>query len=271
MKSIVSRRSWIQSTALAALVSIGLGFTSLTSEAAKKTVANVHVVPTITGLVLTNGQLLASGNVVAEISGQVVTQSFSGIPVTLALADPIGTNGCPSLDLALGPINLNLLGLIVETSPICLEITAFENGGLLGDLLCSVGGLLGQGLPLDQILSGVGIGGLPGLDPVAVTGLLDGLTDLLNTTLGELLNAVLENIVDLHGRECAILNLALGPLDLNVLGLEVVLDDCNGGPVLVDITARRGQLLGNLLCGLLHGGLIDLGDLLGDILGALDR
>jgi len=72
-----------------------------------------------------------------------------------------------------------------------------------------------------------------------------------------------------RGRDCAILNLELGPVNLNLLGLEVILDDCEGGPVLVDITARRGQLLGNLLCGLLHGGDIDLGDLLGDILNSL--
>ena len=51
-----------------------------------------------------------------------------------------------------------------------------------------------------------------------------------------------------------ILNLSLGPVDLNLLGLEVVLDDCDGGPVTVDITAvpGPGNLLGNLLSGLAH-------------------
>ena len=271
MKNIITRRSWIRGTALAALVSLGLGFTLLNTEAKRKTVANVNVVPTITGITLENGQLLAAGNVVAEIRGQVVTQSFSGIPVELALAeDQTGAGECPILDLTLGPINLNLLGLIVETSPICLKITAIENGGLLGDLLCTVAGLLGEGFSLDQILGGL-IGDLPGLDPAATADLLGGLTDLLNAALGQLLDSILENITELHGRECAILNLALGPVDLNLLGLEVMLDDCEGGPVLVDITARRGQLLGNLLCGLLHGGLIDLGSTLGSILEGLNR
>ncbi len=56
---------------------------------------------------------------------------------------------------------------------------------------------------------------------------------------------------------CDILNLSVGPLDLNLLGLDVVLDDCDGGPVTVDITAQPGggKLLGNLLCNL--AGLLD--------------
>ncbi|GAA1920777.1 hypothetical protein [Nocardioides marmoribigeumensis] len=74
---------------------------------------------------------------------------------------------------------------------------------------------------------------------------------------------------------CDVLNLVLGPLDLNVLGLEVHLDK-----VVLDIVAQSGagNLLGNLLCavaGLLDGGgllstlLGNLSDLLNQILGAL--
>ena len=49
----------------------------------------------------------------------------------------------------------------------------------------------------------------------------------------------------------------LGPVDLNILGLDVELDDCDGGPVTVDISAEAGpgNLLGNLLTGLL--GILD--------------
>lgn len=269
MKTIVSRRSWIKNTTMAALVTLGISFAVPGSEAARSA-ANINITPTITEIALEDGQLLASGIVTAEVRGQVVTQSFSGIPVTLALAeDQEGAGACPILDLALEPINLNLLGLIVETSPICLKLTAYEGTGLLGDLLCSVAGLLSQGLSLEDILGGV-VGGLPALDEAAVGTLLTGLTDLLNGALDQLLDAVLGAITEQIGRDCAILNLALGPIDLNLLGLEVILDDCEGGPVLVDITARRGQLLGNLLCGLLHGGLIDLGATLGEIVGALE-
>jgi len=74
---------------------------------------------------------------------------------------------------------------------------------------------------------------------------------------------------------CDILNLVLGPLDLNVLGLEIHLQR-----VVLDIIAvpGPGQLLGNLLCavaGLLDGGplaglLGQLSDLLNQILGLLN-
>lgn len=74
---------------------------------------------------------------------------------------------------------------------------------------------------------------------------------------------------------CDILNLVLGPLDLNILGLEVRLQR-----VVLDIVAvpGAGQLLGNLLCavaGLLDGsplaGLLgQLRNLLNQILAALN-
>ncbi|MDX6450424.1 MAG: hypothetical protein QOH16_473 [Gaiellaceae bacterium] len=48
---------------------------------------------------------------------------------------------------------------------------------------------------------------------------------------------------------CPILHLTLGPLDLNLLGLQVHLDQ-----VVLDITAQSGpgNLLGNLLCAVAH-------------------
>ena len=69
---------------------------------------------------------------------------------------------------------------------------------------------------------------------------------------------------------CDILNLVLGPLDLNVLGLEIHLDT-----VVLDIVANpAGGLLGDLLCAvanLLDGGLGGvLGDLLNDLVGLLE-
>jgi hypothetical protein len=53
-------------------------------------------------------------------------------------------NTCPVLDLTLGPLNLNLLGLVVELNRVRLTITAIRGGGLLGDLFC---GLAGGTLP----------------------------------------------------------------------------------------------------------------------------
>jgi hypothetical protein len=60
-------------------------------------------------------------------------------------------------------------------------------------------------------------------------------------------------------------------LDLTLLGLEVVLDNCSGGAITVDITGVTGQgnLLGNLLCELLGGNLINLGSTLQQILNQI--
>ena len=183
MKNIISRRSWLQKSTMAALVAFGISFAVPTAEA-KQTVANLNITPTITGIDLVDGQLVASGNVTATVRNQVVTQSFSGVPINLSLAeDQEGAGACPILDLELGPINLNLLGLVVETSPICLQLNAYENAGLLGDLLCAVSGLLGDGLSLDEILGGL-LGGdvietdHGTLDALAVGDLLDQLTQL---------------------------------------------------------------------------------------------
>jgi hypothetical protein len=63
---------------------------------------------------------------------------------------------------------------------------------------------------------------------------------------------------------CPILHLDLGPLDLNLLGLHVHLNE-----VILDVTAEPGpgNLLGNLLCavaGLLDG--VNIGGVLGGLL-----
>jgi len=78
-----------------------------------------------------------------------------------------------------------------------------------------------------------------------------------------------------------ILHLALEIPDLNLLGLHVQLDNCNNGPVTVDITAipsgqTGGGLLGDLLGGLSgllggSGGLLNLGDSAGGLTGALTQ
>ena len=220
---------------------------------------NIHIVPTITSVALVNGVLTATGTATATIHGQTTTVPFTApVDITLAPNQPPNVI-CPVLDLSLGPINLNLLGLVVQTSPICLTITAEQGGGLLGDLLCSLGQALRNGLTLPQAIA---------ISPNP-TALLAGIGDLINGALSQLYNATLISIArpGIHHR-CAILHLELGPLDLNLLGLDVVLDNCSGGAITVDITAvtGRGNLLGNLLCELLGGNLINLGATLQQIL-----
>lgn len=45
---------------------------------------------------------------------------------------------CPVLDLVVGPLHLNLLGLVVDLNKLHLTVTATQGGGVLGDLFCSL-------------------------------------------------------------------------------------------------------------------------------------
>jgi hypothetical protein len=77
---------------------------------------------------------------------------------------------CQVLDLVINPITLNLLGLVVHTDTIHLNITAVRGAGnLLGNLLCGILGILNP-------VTGGGTGGLTGA----------GLAQLLNAILGAL-------------------------------------------------------------------------------------
>jgi hypothetical protein len=121
---------------------------------------------------------------------------------------------------------------------------------------------LSQGLSLNQILAGLNLADL--------NNLTSGLTNLLNGVLDNLLGAVLQDIGAGSGPgECSILDLTLGPVTLNLLGLVVDLDNCGNGPVTVIVSAHHGGLLGNLLCNLTRHGQFPLGSLLGDILAGL--
>ena len=201
----------------------------------------------ITSVGVQDGALVATG--------QLGSQTFS-IPLTLTTT-PEGNEGISAqavtdiLHLKLGPIHLDLLGLKVDTSEICLNIDAVSGpGNLLGNLLTSVANLLNGGTPLGTIL-----GGLSGTQ---LNQLLGGLTDLLNGVFGAILSPA--NVTGVSAMTPAaaapvnILHLALGPVDLNLLGLKVGLDNCHNGPVTVDITAQPGpgNLLGNLLGGVAH-------------------
>jgi len=205
----------------------------------------------INSVTVNNGQLVANGMIgnnpfTAPITLSVVPAVQNS--ATGTVADPAATTQI--LNLHLGPINLNLLGLQVTTSPICLDISATSGpGNLLGNLLTNIANLLNGGTPLGGIL-----GGLTGGE---LNTLLNGLTGLLNGLLGNLTApAALGTAAGTVGQPALttnILHLSLGPVDLNLLGLNVHADNCNNGPITVDVNAVSGpgNLLGNLLNGLL--------------------
>jgi len=200
------------------------------------------------------GVLTATGGTVSgTIAGLPFTTNIDDFSIDL-LPEDDPSGACSILHLALAPIDIDLLGLHVDTSAICLNITAIPGGGLLGDLLCSVAH--GNLLNLNRLLDGL-------------TGILEG---ALNNDIGSA-----QEPEDICDGECEILDLALGPVDLTLLGLNVHLDNCDDGPVQVCVSATAGEgLLGDLLCGLTGGNILpdlgaieDLLDALSGILGQL--
>ena len=101
---------------------------------------------TITGFKTVNGALQAVGTLsgtVTNTAGAVV-DTVTNAPVAIPTAAASGT--CQVLDLILGPLHLNLLGLVVDLNQVHLTITAQSGpGNLLGNLLCDVANLLNSG------------------------------------------------------------------------------------------------------------------------------
>lgn len=119
----------------------------------------------ITQITRDGSTLLFDGTLTNDATGAV--QTFAGIPGVLQQEGP----RCQILLLDLGPIRLDLLGLVVDLSEINLDIHAVPGAGnLLGNLLCAVAGLL------DGPLGG-GLGAL-------LDNLLDAINDLLDELLG---------------------------------------------------------------------------------------
>ena len=106
------------------------------------TKTTLTVVGTVTGTV-TN----AAGTVLQTVNQQVSAPA--------AAADP----SCNVLSLVLGPLNLNLLGLVVTLNQVVLNIVAESGAGdLLGNLLCTVANLLnnngsGNLIPVANLLN----------------------------------------------------------------------------------------------------------------------
>ena len=99
-----------------------------------------------------NGQLVAIGTVTGFITDATGSTSQAVDPTAATL--PVQATGtCAILHLTLGPLDLNLLGLLVHLNQVVLNIDAQSApGNLLGNLLCAVAHLLDPGPgPLAQI------------------------------------------------------------------------------------------------------------------------
>jgi hypothetical protein len=101
-------------------------------------------------------------NVTGAIDGLVsgvpgvgeISDTFTSTIDISALDLGDGGAACDILNLVLGPLTLDLLGLVVEIpEPIILNVRAEPGpGNLLGNLLCAVAGLLDGPSPLGQLI-----------------------------------------------------------------------------------------------------------------------
>jgi len=211
---------------------------------------------TINSISVQAGQLVASATATLNVLGHTVTQTLNNIPLTLTGTPGTPAGTCDVLNLTLGPVNLNLLGLGVSldncaNGPITVSITGTSGpGNLLGNLVCDVAHLLDGGSPLGGILGGLSATNLSTLET--------GLTNVLNGVLGNLLGtaggataaagtsgSVTSAAVPAGATD--ILNLHLAPIDLTLLGLNV-----HTSAICLDVYAQPGpgKLLGNLLSSL---------------------
>jgi hypothetical protein len=140
------------------------------------------------------------------------------------------------LNLFVAPVHLDLLGAVVDTSPITLTIQARTGEGLiLGNVLTALANLFNPPLP-EQL-------DLP----------------FINSRLAQLiadLNAMLPGIGSapspvppIPAGSDRILQLVVPPIDLNLLGLNLKTDQIN---VNADAQTGNGELLGNVLTTLLN-------------------
>lgn len=106
----------------------------------------------VTRFAVQNGSLVAIGTLTGTLTNTVtgVVQNVTQ-QITLPVTNITGT--CDILNLVLGPLDLNLLGLQVHLNQVVLNIVAQSGAGnLLGNLLCAVANLLNNNGPLSGIV-----------------------------------------------------------------------------------------------------------------------
>lgn len=88
------------------------------------------------------------------LTGATRTEVITNAPATLTSNGSPTQPTCQILNLDIGAIHLNLLGLVVDLAPVHLDITAVTGrGNLLGNLLCALVGILDPAGPLSGILA----------------------------------------------------------------------------------------------------------------------
>jgi hypothetical protein len=155
--------------AMATLVALSLGTASSASAKPRQAIdpsavavtgtlangaGNVAGTFDVTRFANQNGTLKAIGTFTGTVTDAAgtTTSGTQSIALPVNLAQSAGS--CQILDLVLGPLDLDLLGLQVHLDQVHLNITAQSGpGNLLGNLLCAVAGLLDGPTGLNAILN----------------------------------------------------------------------------------------------------------------------
>jgi hypothetical protein len=93
---------------------------------------------------------VAVGNLVATVVDAVTgAATTTVVPLAVPVDTAATTASCDILNLVLGPLDLNILGLEIHLNQVVLDIIAVPGpGNLLGNLLCAIAGLLDGPSPL---------------------------------------------------------------------------------------------------------------------------
>ena len=99
------------------------------------------VTSTTGGVPTTVGSIVRTVSVPVDLSQPAIAAAVAAAP------GAIGAQAvCDILHLVLGPLHLNLLGLVIDLNQVVLDITGETGpGNLLGNLLCALTGILDGG------------------------------------------------------------------------------------------------------------------------------
>jgi hypothetical protein len=219
-------------TLFAAALAVALATAAPASAAGPSTeVGKFTMTSKVTSVRAAGGGVVARGMVVGRLNagGRVIRDTA---PARFRVSQRRRNGRCNILALRLAPVHLALLGVRVDTSHISLDVTAGRRGGVLGRLFCALANARIR---------------FPRAAIARVNRQLD------DAPIATRSSAPVR--VASHQGRCQILDLILGPLHLNLLGLVVDLyGQTRRDPVRVRITGEPGHgLLGDLLCSLAGG------------------
>ena len=169
---------------------------------------------------------------VADGVATATLRGLGGLPTTVKKKDTLAaakSGKCTILTLTLDTLDLKLLGLDVHLDKVNLKVTGRRSGGVLGSLFCSLAkakvktARVAAATRINRQLRKTGT-----LRPIGLT--------------------VPVTAVASQAPVCSVLELTLGPLNVNLLGLFIDLNKVH-----LTITADpAGGVLGSLFCGLAH-------------------